>query len=141
MFRVIQWNVKINSDPELIIECLKNNSGNKYTIINLQEVSEKLMDCIKENFKDSYFAYSLEYRKPGHFEGKNRKMGVATIIIGGKINKADILNETVFPERTLYSEIEINKKIVKNLTFHSLTGCDYKKAKSSNFASIASFLY
>ena len=35
----------------------------------------------------------------------------------------------------------ISKVIIKNLSFHSLTGCDYKKAKSSNFASIASFLH
>jgi hypothetical protein len=67
-------------------------------------------------------------------------MGVATLTFGAKIVEGFLVQRSVFPERTLVVESEILGRKVRTLNFHSLTGVDYKKAKSSNFESIADFL-
>jgi len=136
--RIIQWNLKINSSIDKIIEFLKLNLTEN-CIINLQEVSVNSFLKLKELIGIN-IAFSLDFRTPGVYEGKNRKMGVATLVFGGLITKKGILENTVFPERSLLTEILIGDVKITNLTFHSLTGVDYKKAKSSNFASIASYL-
>lgn len=114
-------------------------------IVNLQEVSVKNYEIISDLLQLPS-ACSLDHRKLGKFEGKNRQMGIATFVKGGSIENTELLNNTVFPERTLLTSIEMNSTsnityTIKNLAFHALTGCDYSKAKSSNFASIASYLY
>ena len=68
-------------------------------------------------------------------------MGVGTYLIDGTIESSGLLDRTIFPERTLYVESIFNSQTIKTLNFHSLTGSGYKKAKPSNFASIADFLY
>jgi hypothetical protein len=137
--RIIQWNIKFNCSIEKIIDLLKLYITDN-CIINLQEVSQNSILQLKESNSLDY-AYSLDLRTPGIYESKNRKMGVATFVAGGIILKKGLLNNTVFPERTLLTGIKFEEATITNLTFHSLTGVDYKKAKSSNFASIASFLY
>jgi len=136
--QIIQWNIKINSNVDKIIEFLKLKIQDN-AIINLQEVSmnnyQKICESIKMNS-----SYSLNFRKPGKYEGKNRYMGVMTLTNIGKIVSSQLINYSVFPERTLQATINTGKIQISNLNFHSLTGVDYKKAKSSNFASIASFL-
>jgi hypothetical protein len=67
-------------------------------------------------------------------------MGVATFVFGGRISRYELLSRSIFPERTLFSTTLFEDKDVSILNFHSLTGVDYKKAKSSNFASIADFI-
>ena len=136
--QLIQWNIKINSNVDKIIEYL-NLKIQESAIINLQEVSMNNYQKIYESLKfDS--SYSLNFRKPGKYEGKNRYMGVMTLVNVGEIVTSQLINSSIFPERTLYSAIDIGGILISNLNFHSLTGVDYKKAKSSNFASIASFL-
>ena len=136
--QLIQWNIKINSNVDKIIEYL-NLKIQESAIINLQEVSMNNYQKIYESLKiDSL--YSLNFRKPGKYEGKNRYMGVMTLVNVGEIVTSQLINSSIFPERTLYSAIDIGGILISNLNFHSLTGVDYKKAKSSNFASIASFL-
>lgn len=136
--QLIQWNIKINSNVDKIIEYL-NLKVKENAIINLQEVSMNNYQKICESLKiDS--SYSLNFRKPGKYEGKNRYMGVMTLTNVGEIVSSQLINSSIFLERTLYSAINIGGILISNLNFHSLTGVDYKKAKSSNFASIASFL-
>lgn len=136
--KIIQWNIKINSNIDKIVEFLRSKIEDN-TIINLQEVSRNAYEHIIQKI-DCDAAYSLNYRSPGRFEGRNRKMGLMTLVNSGEILKSELVNTSIFPERTLVSKIKIADAILNNLTFHSLTGVDYKKAKSSNFASIASFI-
>jgi len=134
----MQWNIKINCKVEKIVEFIQSNI-NDSCIVNLQEVSSNSFSQIKEILINNA-VFSLDFRTPGIYEGRNRKMGVATLVSGGQIKNKGLLNNTVFPERSLVTEIEFGNVNITNLTFHSLTGVDYKKAKSSNFASIASYL-
>lgn len=136
--RVIQWNVKINSNSSCISELLSEHIQGK-TIINLQEVSENAYNAISQ-FIHGDNAFSLHHREPGIHEGRNRRMGVMTIVVGGVILKSSLVSQSLLPERTMATEISFDDQIINNLTFHSLTGVDYKKAKSSNFASLASYM-
>jgi len=136
--RVIQWNIKINSNSKsiknLLSKYIKNN-----TIVNLQEVTENTYNEISQSISGDR-AFSLLHRSPGIYEGKNRKMGVMTVVHNGVILKSTLVHQSLFPERTLMTQISFDNQIITNLTFHSLTGVDYKKAKASNFASIASYM-
>ncbi len=138
--RVIQWNISFKANAEKIAEFLLD-AVSGYTIITLQEVLDSVHQEISSKLNADDVAYSLNHRSPGKFEGKNRKMGVATYVFGGSINGSSLVSRSVFPERTLQTTIKFEDISVDLLTFHSITGCDYKKAKSSNFASIADFLY
>jgi len=137
--RLIQWNIKVNCTPHKIADYIAQSISGP-TIVNLQEVTEKAYHEISSILKKSDKAYSLDLRKPGRYEGRNRAMGVATFAFGGKIVQHDLVHRSVFPERTLFSTIQFKKRKISVLNFHSLTGVDYKKAKSSNFASIADFI-
>ena len=136
--RVIQWNISVKSQISKVIEFIGKNITDK-CLVNLQEVTEDSFKQLEKSLTDNA-AFSLDYRIPGVYEGRNRKMGVATLLFGGSIERASLLDRSVFPERTLITEVKMGERIVRNFAFHSLTGVDYKKAKSSNFASIATFL-
>ncbi len=138
--RVIQWNIYLNSNAEKIAQYLAKKI-NGYTIINLQEVRETTNSKILTILQPDDSAYSLDKRTPGKFEGKNRKLGVATYVFGGKIKESNLLYRSVFPERTLFTILCFEKTNIRTLNFHSLTGVGYKKGKSSNFASIADFIH
>lgn len=137
--QLIQWNIKINSNPTKIANYI-NNKISKYSIINLQEVSQSSYEIIK-GILGLESTFSLKFRLPGLYEGKNRRMGVMTIVHNCKLCESKLIENSVFPERTLFSRILIENISINNINFHSLTGVDYKKAKSSNFASIASFIH
>jgi hypothetical protein len=137
--RIIQWNISFNCTAHKIAGYIAQSILGP-TIVNLQEVSEKAYQEISSILKTTDAAYSIDLRRPGRCEGKNRTMGVATFVFGGKIEHYDLIYRSVFPERTLFSTIQFEKRKISVLNFHSLTGVDYKKAKSSNFASIADFI-
>ena len=137
--KLIQWNISYNCKIDKIIEYLKSHIKDK-TIICLQEVLVSFKEELIEGLQPDNYSYSLDYRKPGLYDGKNRKMGVLTLVFGGQIKESNVLERTIFPDRTLYSKLELNNKKVSILNFHSLTGVGYKNAKGSNFASIAEFL-
>ena len=88
--RVIQWNICIISKISKIVEFIDRNITEK-CIVNLQEVTEKSFNYLKENLNDNA-AFSLIHRTPGVYEGKNRKMGVATLCFGGSIAESCLLN-------------------------------------------------
>ncbi|RPH52222.1 MAG: hypothetical protein EHM85_03795 [Desulfobacteraceae bacterium] len=137
--RIIQWNISFNCTANKIADYISQSISGP-TIVNLQEVTEKAYREISSILMTSDKAYSIDLRRPGRYEGKNRTMGVATFVFGGKIAHYDLIYRSVFPERTLFSTIQFKKRKISVLNFHSLTGVDYKKAKSSNFASIADFI-
>ena len=137
--RIIQWNVSFNCNAQRIADYIARTIYGP-TIVNLQEVSGTVYHEIASALNFSDKAYSLDLRKPGKYEGKNRAMGVATFIFGGRISHCEVVSRSIFPERTLFSKVQFEGRQVLILNFHSLTGVDYKKAKSSNFASIADFI-
>ena len=109
-------------------------------VINLQEVSKNAFTVIKNEMKLDC-AYSINLRTPGKYEGRNMSMGIMTIVKNGTIERSCLIDTSIFPERTLITKIVLENQSIICLNFHSLTGVDYKKAKSSNFASIASYLH
>lgn len=137
--RVVQWNIRINSDACAISERVRT-AIQLPAIVHLQEVSESAFSTLCEQLEPDGYGFSLVHRPPGKNEGRNRRMGVATLTFGAKIGETFLVERSVFPERTLVAEIEIFGLKVCTLNFHSLTGVDYKKGKSSNFASLADFL-
>lgn len=138
--RIIQWNISFKCNANKIADYLASNiNGN--TIVNLQEVLEPINSKLISILQPDDSVYSLDLREPGKYEGKNRKMGIATYVFGGNIKEAELITRSIFPERTLCTKIKFNNTHIKILQFHSLTGVDYKKAKSSNFASIADFIH
>jgi hypothetical protein len=140
MLKLLQWNISYNCKIDKIANFISSKIECN-TIVCLQEVlamhKERLIECLAP----SDYAYSLDYRKPGLFDGNNRKMGVLTMLFGGKIEEAKVLERTVFPDRTLYTKTRIGDESVSLLNFHSITGVGYNKAKGANFASIAEFLH
>ena len=73
--KVIQWNISYSCKIDKIIEYLKFHIE-KETIICLQEVLFSFKERLIEKLEPDDYSYSLDYRKPGVFDGKNRKMGV-----------------------------------------------------------------
>ena len=137
--RLIQWNIKYNSNSLKIAELIKASIDGA-TLIQLQEVTQSHFEYLQEYLSPNDSAFSLNYRSPGRYEGKNRALGVATFVFGGDILKSALLERSLFPERTMFVEAEFNSMKIKSLNFHSLTGVGYKQGKASNFASIADFL-
>lgn len=137
--RVLQWNISTRCKPDSICSFLSSHLTDK-VLINLQEVTANSYDKIVDLLKPTSSVLSLDLRKPGKHEGKNRQMGVSTLSFGLQITSYDLLQRSVFPERTLFTNLKIGNQIVTILNFHSITGVDYKKAKSSNFATIADFM-
>ena len=137
---LIQWNISYNCRADKISTFLKSQISSN-CIVCLQEVLQTNMEQIVAELNPSDYKFSLHMRPPGHFEGKNRKLGLLTMTFGGNIINGSLLDRSVFPERTLLVETEISATKVKVLSFHSLTGVDYRRGKSSNFAAIAGFLY
>ena len=63
--------------------------------------SEAACEGIRNKFQKPY-AFILQYRKSGIYEGKNRPMGIMRIVNNGFIESSGLINESVFPARTLY---------------------------------------
>lgn len=110
-------------------------------IICFQEVKKAAYQYIKTQFPDDTLAYSLHYREPGKYDGMNRKLGCLNIFSDNiDVLNSEVVSRSVFPERTISSQINIDGCCLRVLNFHLITGCDYKKAKHANFASIAEYI-
>lgn len=137
MIKVINWNVSYANNKENKFSSIYN-SADKYTIIILEEVTPKHYEELKEVFYDCNIEYSLNYRKPGKFDTKQRQLGIAIITTEDlPILSAKCLDRCLLPERTLLVEIKYGHKPLRVLGLHSITGCDHKKAKSMQFYSFA----
>ena len=138
--KLLQWNISYNCKIDKIANFISSKIESN-TIVCLQEVIVSHKNRLIEILAPSDYAYSLDYREPGLFDGKNRRMGVLTMLFGGEIEESKVLDRCVFPDRTLYTKMRIDGESVSLLNFHSITGVSYNKAKGANFASIAEFLH
>ena len=120
MITILQWNISYNCKIDKFADFISSKiEGN--TIVCLQEVLAMHKERLIEWLAPSDYAYSLDYRKPGLFDGKSRRMGVLTMLFGGEIEEVKVLERTVFPDRTLYTKTRIGDESVSLLNFHSIT--------------------
>jgi len=87
--RVIHWNIRVNCDIKKVIGFLFQNITER-CLVNLQEVSETSFGELSQTLKEQSI-FSLHFRPPGCFEGRNRRMGVATLVFGGSVERASLL--------------------------------------------------
>ena len=125
--------------PESIAAFLREHISG-YTIINLQELLAPVHTQISSILKPDGVAFSLNDRKPGKYEGANRSMGVATYVFGGRLIDHELVTRALFPERTLCSTLQFEGRDISVMNFQSLSGADYKKAKSSQYTALADFM-
>ena len=136
--KIAHWNVGYNAQMSQIYEQLKNNLGDNFIAILLEMTPEKKEELLALFNNDIKYAYSLDYRKPGKFDGKNRKLGVLLLTSAEiVIEAAGVFERTLFPDRTLWANVNIDGQSLKIVGFHSITGCSHKTAKSTNFLSMA----
>lgn len=145
MIRIISWNLSYMGEALKKIETLQSviskTSNSQPYVICLQEVTEKSYSYLSKIKEFNNHIFSLNIRKPGKMEGQNRKLGCMIIIPKElKFNNSFLINRSLFPERALVAEIIYEEKTFQAISFHSLTGVGYKKAKSANFATIADYL-
>ncbi len=136
---LLQWNISYSCKTDKVVKLLKERIEGD-SIVCLQEVLQSNKEKLVEELKPTGFKFSLDSRKPGKFDGKNRKLGLLTMSFGGIIRNSQLLERSLFPERTLFTSAKFEKKEINVLNFHSLTGVGYKRGKSSQFASIAEYL-
>lgn len=142
--RVIHWNIKHNSNKEKVITSLIKYMEGGDTILCLQEVTPVAKDTIVSMLGDygvkqfRNYAYSLDYRHPSQFDGLNRRLGVLVICPEPMwVLNCDVISRSPFPDRTIYADIVRNGEIIRVMSLHSITGCAYHKAKSSQYFSFA----
>ena len=134
--KIIDWNICYQGTPELKINFLKSVIGADSFIAILQEVTPSQYELFKSNFKN--IRYSLDYRKPGSFDTRQRKLGIAIICSDDiKIKSADVLNRALLPDRTLMLDVEYKESMLRVMGLHSITGVAHKQAKSIQFLSWA----
>ena len=138
--RVVQWNISTMSRPKAIADFIMNSIGQGPAIVCLEEVKCSAYDTLGSLRSLTSSCFSLDLREPGGNEGDERKMGIAVFSFGLPIISPELLDRTVFPERTLSVLLHGVFGPIRVVAFHSLTGVGYHKAKSSNFASIADYL-
>lgn len=137
--RIIHWNIGYNCKKEKVAAFISEQIADGRTVICLQEVTESSYDCIREYLPEGCnFVYSLDYRKPGKYDGKNRHLGVMIIIPRSMaIVESGVIERTVFPDRTAFAKIAYNGAEYIILSLHSITGCAYGKSKPTQFYAFA----
>ncbi len=140
--RYIDWNIKCTSDITKIVKLLSSKKASSECIIALQEVMPASAERLVEAFGDRFhIEYSLNYREPGEFDTNNRKLGVMIMISKDiEVIDAGICERNVFPERTLYVDIDYKGQMMKAMALHSLTGVSFKMAKSVQFRTFAEYV-
>lgn len=137
--KIISWNVSFMCKPEQIAAFLREHISD-YTIVNLQEVLAPVHTQLSDILKPDGVAFSLNDRKPGKYESANRSMGVATYVFNGRMVEHELVGRALFPERTLCSTLQFEGRDISVMNFQSLSGADYKKAKSSQYSALADFI-
>lgn len=134
--KILDWNISYSNPPEAKVALLKKIVAEDSFIAVLQEVTPAQFEVIKESFKN--ICYSLDYRKPGKYDSKQRQLGVAILCSNDiTIKKAGVLDRCLLPDRTLMAEVEYCGKALRVMGLHSITGVSHKKAKSIQFRSFA----
>ena len=142
--KVIHWNISYSSDKEKVLGTLSRLVKDEDAIVCLQEVQPSVKDFLVGKLqgwggtKGAPYAYSLDYRQPGKYDGKNRKLGVLILCPASMyIIDSGVFNRTPFPDRTLWAEVLYQGEVIKVASLHSITGCAYAKAKSTQYFSFA----
>lgn len=137
--QIISWNIGWGCQKEKIAIMLKQKLEQSFCVVCLQEVTPNTKDFLCSYLGESYYyLYSLDYRYVGDFDTKSRKLGVLTIISRSfKFLYAHTLSRTPFPDRTLLVSFAFMGVEYKIINLHSVTGCNYLKAKSVQFYSFA----
>lgn len=139
--RVIHWNISYSSKKEKIMEFVKEALRDGDTLICLQEVMESTFDYLFSSlfiFGECDYSYSLSFRQPGKYDGRNRRLGVLMICPKSMyIIDSGVLFRSPFPDRTIFAEILYQGEIFRILSLHSITGCSYSRAKGTQFCSFA----
>jgi len=138
--RVVQWNVSTMSRPKAIADFIRERIGQEPVLVCLDEVKRSSYDKLVGSLNPRSSCFSLDLRRPGKNEGKERGTGVAVLGFGLPIVSFELMDRAVFPERTLFVLLGGAFGPIRVAAFHSLTGVGYRKAKASNFASIADYL-
>ena len=74
--KVIHWNISYSSDKEKVLETLSRLVKDEDVIVCLQEVQPSVKDFLVDKLqgwggtKGAPYAYSLDYRQPGKYDGK-----------------------------------------------------------------------
>ena len=92
--KVLQWNISHNCKTDKISNLLKEKIEG-HTIICLQEVLESFKNDLLEQLKPTDYQFSLDIRKPGKLEGRNRKLGLLTMSFGGYISDFHLLERSL----------------------------------------------
>ena len=139
--RIIDWNLSYSGDTAPKIEYLLSLLSDEICVM-LQEVKPHAYEHIRTALGQNYhLLYSLDYRKPSNYDSGARKLGVLIIVSKEAIIKdVGVIERSLFPDRTMYATIDLNGTQYKLLTLHSITGCDYKKAKSVQFDAFSEFI-
>jgi hypothetical protein len=140
MLRVLQWNISTMSKPKAIADFIKERIGQDPALVCLDEVKRSSYDKLVGYLNPRSSRFSLDLRRPGNKEGKERGTGIAVLGFGLPIVSLELINRAVFPERTLFVLLGGDFGLIRVAAFHSLTGVGYHKGKASNFASIADYL-
>lgn len=134
--KIIDWNISYSGVPRPKVDLLKETVGEDSFIAILQEVTPSQYKVIKESFGN--ICYSLDYRKPGKYDTKQRELGVAILCSDDiMIKHADVLTRCLLPDRTLMADLEYKGKALRVMGLHSITGISHKRAKSMQFLSFA----
>ena len=139
--KITDWNISYIGNNNKKIEYLKKIVRNESAIIILQEVKPSAFELLKKEFNEYNLRYSLDYRRSSKYDTKARELGIVIITSSDlKIINSNVMDRCILPERTLFVEVEYNNVTIKILGLHSITGCDYKKAKSIQFHSFAEII-
>ncbi len=143
MLRIINWNISYQGNTSNKIDLLQSiiNQVNYPSIIALEEVTKSAYEAICEAQIFQDHVYSLNLRPQGKFEGRNRGLGCFIGATGGiAITDSSLIDIAPFPERAITAHVKHDHFEFETVCFHSLTGIDYKKAKSAQFAALADYL-
>ncbi len=136
--KIISWNLSYFHKTEPKIAYLSSLLSDDDFIVVLQEVTESAYEAIAAAFPSYPMEFSLQIRKPGKYDTKARKLGI--VILCSKsisIEATQVLDRSPFPDRTLLAHCHYRDTCFSVMGLHSVTGCDYDKAKSVQFYSFA----
>ena len=138
--RVIQWNVYGASDPDGIADFLTKRIGHGSTIVCLQDIKRASYKMLVGLLKPASSRFSLELREPSGNEGAERTTGIAMFGFGLPVVSLELLDRTLYPERTFSVLFGGAFGPIRVVAFDSLAGIYYPLAKNSNYASVADYL-
>lgn len=137
--KIISWNISFQNKIQPKIEYLLQKLGEDPFIVILQEVTQQSYEALCAAFLEkATVEFSLQHRIPGKYDTRSRKLGIA-IICSSEITVlgAQVLDRSLFPDRTLVVDIVYNGKPFRVMGLHSITGCEHGKAKEIQYFSFS----